>query len=122
MNPGDGLEGQDFDPVAVALARSRETVETMLFESLIHHLFGKGILTRNDALSIVQTVAEVKRGRAHESELDAASDRDLALLKRLYTSFEMMTEPRRSRSEEDGVVVSLRPPLNRDHPEFPNAD
>ena len=43
-----------------------EQVHSQLVEALTLLLIEKGVLTRNDALSIVQTVAEVQRGRVIE--------------------------------------------------------
>ena len=66
MSSVNDPEGPEDRIIPDNYSRSRNTVESELFESLIHHLVEKGILTRNDALSVVQTVAEVKRGEQAE--------------------------------------------------------
>ena len=45
----------------------------MLFDSLVHHLISKGLLTKNDALSVVQTVAEVKRAQAINADANGVA-------------------------------------------------
>lgn len=85
MSPSDGLESRG-DP-----ARSdggASGVETMLFESLVYHLIEKGVLTKNDALSIVQTVAEVKQSKKLALGDEANVERDLRLLRQLFESFQ----------------------------------
>ena len=102
---------------------SCQSVECQLFESLVHHLIEKGVLTRNDALSVVQTVAEVKRGALEESFNDRSARTDLAMLKRLHASFEHASDkPFVSQDIDGGKVVQLRPPLHGDCPEFPQYD
>lgn len=97
----------------------RQSLEVQLFESLVHHLIEKGVLTRNDALSVVQTVAQVKRGAVEEQPGTAFADNGLAVLKRLYSSFELMPERRLSSQDpDDGNVLELRPPLHGNRPKF----
>ena len=94
--------------------------EYLLFDSLVHHLIEKGLLTRNDALSVVQTVAEVVRGRIGGS--DVANDAALATLERTYSSFEALPD-RYGGPELDGHNVrALRIPLHGDQPKFPRDD
>jgi hypothetical protein len=96
------------------------SVEFLLFDSLVHHLVEKGVLTKNDALSIVQTAAEVVRGRMSES--DGAGDGGLSALERTYSSFEALPD-RYGRSGLDGRNVhALRVPLHDDRPRFPTED
>ena len=99
----------------------RQSVEWQLFESLVHHLIEKGVLTPNDALSVVQTVAEVKRGELEEGRHPSApTERDIGALGRLYSSLELLQvrKPGPERSSSSNVV-RLRPPLHGDEPEFP---
>ena len=93
----------------------------MLFESLVHHLLEKGVLTKADALSVVQTVAEVKRGHLHSNAEPAAGTRAaLHMLERIYASFEAAAD---HPAVADGHNVhQLRPPPHRDRPEFPGSD
>lgn len=101
-----------------------QSVECQLFESLVHHLVEKGVLTKNDALSVVQTVAEVKRGEQEEGRHPAAiTARDISALAQLYSSFELL----RDGPSVPGVngarnIVQLRPPLHGDEPTFPRDD
>lgn len=98
------------------------SVEQQLVESLILHLIEKGVLTKNDALSVVQSVAEVKRGEADEGKTDPASvAKDLKVLQRLYSSFELVRESP-AVAHHDGNVLPLRPPLHGNNPRFPKGD
>ena len=97
-----------------------DSVEFLLFDSLVHHLIEKGILTKNDALSVVQTAAQVVHGRIHESgvgkeELVAA----LSMLERTYGSFEALSDRSRRSGLDGHNVHPLRTPLHGDHPRFP---
>jgi hypothetical protein len=98
-------------------------VEYLLFDSLVHHLIEKGVLTKNDALSVVQSAAEVVRGRTNDGQSPTLqSSAALALLERTYSSFEAMPA-RQGPSGLDGHNVhSLRPPLHGDRPKFPSDD
>ena len=97
-----------------------DSVEFLLFDSLVHHLIEKGILTKNDALSVVQTAAEVLRGRNHESDIEPDRiDLALATLERTYASFHALP----GKSNHDGHnVFPLRTPLHGDRPHFPMDD
>lgn len=99
----------------------RDTVECQLFESLVHHLIEKGILTANDALSVVQTVAEVKRGEQEEDRApDAVAEIALGVLRRLYSTFELIPGRASTPRLLNGTnIIRLRPPLHGDRPEFP---
>lgn len=101
--------GKDFDGV-----------EYLLFDSLVHHLIEKGLLTKNDALSVVQTAAEVVRGRSHESDVEQDwIDAAIATLERTYASFDALP----GKSNHDGHnVFPLRTPLHGDRPHFPTGD
>jgi len=102
---------------------SAGAVGYLLFDSLVHHLIEKGVLTRNDALSVVQTAAEVVRGRIDDGETPSLDTKAaLAVLQRTYSSFEAMPD-RPGAAQLDGHNVhSLRPPLHSDRPQFPSED
>jgi hypothetical protein len=98
------------------------TVEYLLFDSLVHHLIEKGVLTRNDALSVVQSAAEVIRGRIHETNASAAPiEAALATLERTYSSFEALAE-HPGRPMDGHNVHPLRAPLHRGRPHFPTDE
>ena len=106
------FDGNDYD-----------SVEFLLVDSLVHHLIEKGVLTKNDALSVVQTVAQIVRGQMDErgdatDKLEAA----LSTLERTYSSFEALPD-RYGRSGTDGHNVrQLRTPLHGERPRFPSED
>ena len=107
------------DPLQVD-GKSFDSVEYLLFESLVHHLIEKGILTKNDALSVVQTVAEVVRGHMHERH--RGPDGALPMLERAYSSFEALAD-RFDGTRLDGLNVHpLRTPIHRDRPRFPSEE
>ena len=122
MTSASGPDGPISPDTINSAAPLSQTIECQLFESLVHHLIEKGVLTRNDALSVVQTVAQVHRGTLEERRT-ASDDSGLAILKRLYSSFELMAE-RHSKSEtSDGEnVLQLRPPLHGNRPDFHRDD
>lgn len=99
-----------------------EPIEYLLFDSLVHHLIEKGVLTKNDALSVVETVAQVVRVYVHDDTTVGEASAALATLKRTYSSFEAI--PKRSTSvlSDFENVRQLRPPLHGEHPEFPAED
>lgn len=91
----------------------------MLFESLVHHLIEKGVLTKNDALSIVETVASVKHGQLVEGN-DPLVEAELAMLHRIFESFKAMDAPA---ARMDGHNVHrLRPPMHSNRIDFPRDD
>ena len=106
------IDGESFD-----------SVEYLLFDSLVHHLIEKGLLTKNDALSVVQTAAEVVRGQAHESDsANAKIDVALSMLERTYASFDALPD-RYGRSGLDAHnVLPLRTPLHGEQLHFPTED
>ena len=122
MSSSDGHDGGHNDNSGSGLNgfRPHGTVETMLFESLVFQLIEKGILTKNDALSIVQTVAQVKQGRLAGSDGAPETDHELALLRRLYASFEAVSDRSALGNGDPANVKQLRPPLHQDAPEFPD--
>ena len=122
MPSADGPQGPSHDlPEKPPPTPSQQTMELQLFESLVHHLIEKGILTRNDVLSVVQTVAEVKRGLWETAESrPAAVEAELVVLERLYSSFELVSDrPITRQAFDGGNVLQLRPPVHGDNPEFP---
>lgn len=100
-----------------------ESMEYLLFDSLVHHLIEKGLLTKNDALSVVQTVAEVVRGHIHETDkAEMRKEAALAILERTYSSFEALRDRSRKSGLDADNVHQLRTPLHGDHPQFPTDD
>lgn len=97
-----------------------ERVEFLLFDSLVHHLIEKGVLTRNDALSVVQTAAEVVRGRLDGDAMDAQAKKALATLERTYSSFEALRERQGAAPPYGHNVHQMRVPIDRDRPRFPS--
>lgn len=100
-----------------------DSVEYLLFDSLVHHLIEKGLFSKNDALDVVQTVAEVVRGQVHEcNATNEKRNAALSLLERTYSSYQALHD-RHGRPEMDGHNVHpLRPPLHNDSPHFPSDD
>lgn len=90
----------------------------LLFDSLVHHLIEKGVLTKNDALSVVQTVAEVVRGQTATPEVDHS----LGRLKSLYLSYDALASGTAHAVHDAHNVRELRPPLHRNMPRFPADD
>lgn len=123
MSSADGPEGPRIEPQDTDRAEA-QSVESQLFESLILQLIEKGVLTKNDGLSVVQTVAEVKRGKLEAGGPQTATVRsDLAMLERLYSSLELVRDrPGKSQANEVDNVRQLRPPIHRDSPKFPKGD
>ena len=111
------------DSEAQAQAAAQGTVSFLLFDSLVHHLIEKGALTKNDALSVVQTAAEVVRGQVDDGRtppLQASAA--LALLQHIYSSFEAVQDKTGAAQRDGHNVHSLRPPLHGDGPRFPPED
>lgn len=99
------------------------TIEYLLFDSLVHHLIEKGVLTKNDALSVVQTAAEVVRSRLLDGQAPTRQTSEvLSSLERTYSSFEAVPD-RHGTTRIDGQNVhTLRPPLHGNRPKFPHDD
>ena len=108
--PGDG----GFDRM--------DPIEFMLFDSLVHHMIEKGLLTKNDALSIVQTVAQVVRNHAEDDAIGERANASLATLKRTYLSFEAIPEKSPKLLSDLGNVHQLRAPLRAERPDFEGDD
>jgi hypothetical protein len=99
------------------------SVEYLLFDSLVHHLIEKGLMTKNDALSVVQIAAEVLRGRIHESGSAAGPfEAALGTLERTYSSFEALPDRGGAPHLNAHNVHPLRSPLHGDRPSFPSDD
>lgn len=98
---------------------SVEGVEFLLFDSLVHHLIEKGLLTKNDALSVVQTAAQVVRGRLNGGSETRRAKATLTTLERTYSSFEALPERQGSTRLDGHNVHPLRTPLHGDRPQFP---
>ena len=117
--PTDGSGGGpiEFDGAAF------DSIEFLLFDSLVHHLIEKGLLTKNDALSVIQTAAQVVRGRMDKNGApNQGTHVALTTLERTYSSFEALQE-RYGRSGLDADNVHrIRPPLHGDQPRFPSKD
>lgn len=109
-NPGDGSFDQ-MDPI-----------EFMLFDSLVHHMIEKGLLAKNDALSIVQTVAQVVRNYAENDAMGERVNAALATLKRTYSSFEAIPAKPSKILSDFGNVHQLRAPLRGERPGFERDD
>lgn len=119
MSSSDGRDGQEGPSSRFTVDGGGGSLETMVFECLVHQLIEKGVLTKNDALSIVQTVAQVKRGYLDEAMAAAEIRAEIALLSRLYGSFEALRERSDAASADHDNVRQLRPPLHGNAPEFP---
>lgn len=100
-----------------------DQVQTQLVEALMLVLIEKGLLARGDALSVVQTVAQVQRGVAHEGRISAASAKAaMAMLQRMYASFEAFPDGVAALPASWDNVRPLRPPNYADRPGFPGDD
>ena len=98
-------------------------VHIQLVEALVLVLIEKGVLTKNDALSIVQTVAQVQRGAAVEDRSSGArTQAAIQMLQRMYGSLETLAERPGARQASWENVHQLRPPIHGDQPEFPRDD
>lgn len=115
-------DGDGERPVEQAHTEDYGDVVYLLFDSLAHHLIEKGVLTKNDALSIVQTAAEVVRGRMDGDETQSLeAEAALAVLQRTYSSFEAVGDGRSAQLDGHNVRP-LRPPVHGDRPQFPSDD
>jgi hypothetical protein len=99
-----------------------DSIEYLLFDSLVHHLIEKGVLTKNDALSVVQTVAQAVRVFVQDESMSATASAALATLERTYSSFEAVPDGPISIATGLENVHQLRPPLHDDRPQFPSDD
>lgn len=116
-DPGADLEGSGS-----ASQLPGGQVHTQLIEALVLLLIEKGVLTRNDALSIIQTVAQVTQGEAVEGRRPGAQTQAaLQMLQRMYVSFEALGD-RLGIVGDAHNVHQLRPPIYGDRLEFPQDD
>lgn len=97
------------------------SVEFLLFDSLVHHLIEKGLLTKNDALSVIQTAAQVVQGRVDTKGEKWVSDAT-SILERTYGSFQALPDRHGRPGLDADNIVPLRPPLHGERPEFPSGD
>ncbi len=115
----DGFDGTESD--GHAPFAKIDSVEYLLFDSLVHHMLEKCLLTKKDALSVVQAVALVVRG--YDDEEHATESRTiLSKLKRTYASFEAIPVRSGVGALDGENVYQLRPPLHGGRPEFPLHD
>lgn len=122
MPPADGHDADPKLPCATSGALAGQ-VDAQLVEALVLLLVEKGVLTRNDSLSIVQTVAQVQRGAmVEEAVTDPRIEANLQMLNRMYRSFQAMAEQPAGRGKGWNNVHRLRPPVHNDRPEFPEED
>lgn len=70
-------------------------------------------------MSVVQTVALIKRGTVIDAGDGAKDGAELRLLRRLFTSFEALDDRPADANFAGGNVHRLRPPLHDDRPAFP---
>ena len=122
MPSSDGSDGANFPSSRSPVDPPGASVDTLLFESLCYVLIEKGVLTKNDALSVIQTVAQVKRGALDGGAATAEDAAILELLRRMFTSFEMLDDRPSEVNFAGGNVHRLRPPVHGDQPEFPEDD
>ena len=116
--PGTGPEGS-----GQASEDAGEQVHTQLVEALVLLLIEKGVLTQNDALSIVGTVAQVQRGKSIEGgEPRAQAQAAIRMLYRMFRSFEALADSSGARVASGDNVHQLRPPIYEARPEFPGDD
>ena len=97
------------------------SVEFLLFDSLVHHLIEKGLLTKNDALSVIQTAAQVVQGRVYSNGAQWVTEAT-ATLERTYGSFQALPDRHGRPGLDADNIVPLRPPLHGERPEFPSDD
>ena len=101
--------------------KTPESVEYLLFDSLVHHLIEKGLLTKNDALSVIQTVAQVVQGREHSMGSEWV-ETATSTLERTYGSFQALSDRHGRPGLDADNIVPLRPPLHGERPQFPTDD
>lgn len=103
--------------------RPARQVDSHLLEALMYVLIEKGVLTKNDALSALETVAHVKRGeRDTAGDGGVRAEADLKLLQRLYASFEALDDRPGVANFAGENVHRLRPPIHGDRPTFPRDE
>lgn len=115
-------DGPGADPYGLDQKDSAQHVHSQLVEALIFLLIEKGVLTKNDALSIIQTVAQVQQGEADGVQAGDPSSGALQMLQRLYLSFDTLSDSSRVTAAQGENVVHMRPPIYDGRPEFPRDD
>lgn len=122
MPSADG-PGADPEGSGQASEPPNEQIHTQLVEALVLLLIEKGVLTKSDALSIVQTVAQVQRGAAvDDGKSGARTQATLQMLQRMYGSFEALADRPGVLHANWENVYRLRPPIHGDRPGFPRDD
>lgn len=123
MSSADGPDGADPRTEHETSGGRGLNVDALLIEALMHVLVEKGVLTKNDALSVVETAAQVKRGAHYERRAATEqTEADLGLLQRLYRSFEALSDrPGVVRPDGENIYL-LRPPVHGDRPDRPRDD
>ncbi|PSJ37683.1 hypothetical protein [Allosphingosinicella deserti] len=118
----DEITADPIDPNLLSRAGARG-VDSLLLEALVHVLIEKGVLTKNDALSVVETVAQIVKGEVDDREAaDSQTAAAVRMLKRMYVSFEAL-EDRPGVVTFDGENVHrMRRPVHGDRPSFPLDD
>ena len=100
-----------------------EQVHSQLVEALVLLLIEKGVLTKNDAMSIVQTVAQVQHGKAVEgTQAIVRRQAAMQMLRRMFTSVDALVERSGAVLAVGEHVHQLRPPIYGERPEFPIDD
>lgn len=122
MSTSDDSDQAGSPQAQLQFPRSRPDVGTLLFETLCYALIEKGVLTKNDALSVVQSVAEVRQGAIEKTRTDPQDATDLKLLRRLFTSFQALGDHSSENTVSGENIHQLRPPIHGDTPEFPEMD
>lgn len=121
MSFSDGADVAN-DNAGMPVGGSARDADSLLLEALIFVLIEKGVLTKNDALRAVQTVAEIKHGSlSTQPDGSPVIAAELGLLSRLYSSFELLDD-RPGRAFDGENVRVLRPPVHAERPEFPIGD
>ena len=116
------FDGPGAAPKGLGGEGADEQVSTQLVEALILLLVEKGVLTKNDTLSIVQTVAQVQKGATEAGNGSEPTAASLQFLQRLYLSFDALAGRSGAAVAEAENVRQLRPPIYDGRPEFPGED
>lgn len=122
MSSSDGPDGANLHTTQPPIERPARGVDSLLVETLIYVLIEKGVMTKNDALSVVQTVAEVTRGALNQGIGPEQADADLILLQRLFASFAALDDQSAGTNFDGENVHRLRPPVHGDRPQFPHDE
>ena len=123
MSSSDGPDGTKFPSFQPAPDGRERGVDSLLLETLIHVLIEKGVLTKNDALSVISTAAQVTRGQdGDDGAASVQADAAVNLLRRMYVSFEALDDAPAIANFDGQNVHRLRPPVHGDRPRFPDDE